>query len=84
MCAKVGEDRIETIKPPSGSQAGDLITIGNKRDPVTEINPKKSQWDLVKDKVKINDSGIAVYNDNVEWVTQKGKITSSLKGGVIS
>ena len=76
---------IEALRPPEGSQAGDLITIGNfPRTPVAELNPKKNPWDEVKESLKVNGSNVACFGD-AEWTTPRGKIqTVSLKNVKIS
>jgi len=88
MCATLGtgdNEKIEVLRVPEGSKPGDLIYVGDfPRDPVPEINPKKSQWDLVKDKVKTNDNGVAVLDGTYAWKTERGEIRSSLSGAIIS
>jgi len=88
MCSKTGEgddDKIEALIPPKGSEPGDLISIGDfERSPVPEINPKKSQWDLVSKLVKTNSDGVAVFDQVHVWKTQKGEVTSTLINAIIS
>lgn len=84
MCAKL-DDKIEILNPPEGSQPGDVITIGTyERNPIPEINPKKSQWDQCNTKVKTDSDGIATFEDSSLWKTDKGYVTSSLLNAVIS
>ena len=40
--------------------------------------------DYLKDNVKTNDIGEACFNGDQLWTTPKGKISSSLKGAIIS
>ena len=73
------------IRPPSGSKPGDLVSFGNfSRQPDEVLNPKKNPWDLVKDKITVNSKGVAVFDDEHEWKTDKGVITSELTSSVIS
>jgi len=86
MCASVSEEgEIEALRPPEGSQPGDLVTIGTyPRKPVAELNPKKNPFDEVKDSLKVNDNLVACFGD-AEWTTPKGKVkTSALKNVKIS
>lgn len=89
MCATLnpGKDneQIEVVRPPQGSNPGDLVYIGEfPRDPVPEINPKKSQWDLVKDKCFTNQNGVACFDEVNVWKTDKGELKCGLKGAVVS
>jgi len=87
MCASENAEdgQIEALRPPEGSQPGDLVTIGTfPRKPVAELNPKKNPFDEIKDHIKVNDSCVACFHD-AEWTTPKGKIkTIALKNAKIS
>lgn len=81
LCCNKGENNIDIIHPPEGSKPGDKISIGTyERTPDDVLNPKKNPWDLVKDKIKINNKGLAVYfeeNNEYEWRTEKGNVFNS-------
>lgn len=79
------DNSYDFIRPPTGSKPGDLVSFGNyPRQPDDVLNPKKNPWDLVKDKITINDKGVAVFDNESEWKTDKGIITSKLTNSVIS
>lgn len=86
LCANKSEKEIDFLKPPSGSNPGDLITFGEfPSKPEEQLNPKKNPWDLIKDKIKINDKGLAVFDVDHVWKTEKGAVTCPLvSGGTIS
>ncbi len=88
MCASIGSgnsEKIEALIPPGGCQPGDPVYIsGFERDPIEEIHPKRSQWDKVKDKVTTDADGIAVFDGNNAWKTDKGYVTSGLLSATIS
>ena len=77
LCAEP-EDRTsaELLQPPPGSQPGDLISIGSfERKPPAELNAKKNPWDTVQPKLRINQDGVACYDD-VPLSSDKGVVRS--------
>lgn len=85
VCAET-PDRLtaELLRPPAGAQPGDLITFeGFERKPPAELNAKKNPWDNVQPKLKVNEKGVACY-ENIPFMTSSGPITSkSITNGVI-
>jgi tRNA-binding EMAP/Myf-like protein len=76
MCAET-PDRLtaELLRPPAGSEPGDLISFeGYERLPPKEL-PKKNPYDNVEPKLKINAEGVACYED-IPFRTPKGIVTS--------
>jgi aminoacyl tRNA synthase complex-interacting multifunctional protein 1 len=86
LCASREDGSIETLKPPIGSEPGDLVTITNfPRTPVEVLNAKKNPWDEVKNDLRIDAFKVAQYKNENTWVTPKGKITvDNLNNSVIS
>jgi methionine--tRNA ligase beta chain len=77
LCATDDKDNTEPLRPPQGSQPGDLVFVGDfPRQPVPELNPKKNPWDTVKDQLLVNEEKTATYDLKHEWKTDKGLITS--------
>jgi hypothetical protein len=85
LCCNNG-DTYEPIRPSTGSKPGDLVHIGDySRQPVSELNPKKNPWDVVKDDLIVNEEKIATFAKNLLWKTENGYITSeSLTNAKIS
>lgn len=76
LCASNAEGKIEPLRPPQGSKAGDAITINNfPRLPVAELHPKKNPWDLVKDDLTINEDKQATYAKVNLFETPNGVVT---------
>ena len=86
LCASDEQGNIEPIRPPVGSQPGDLVSIGDyPRTPVAELNPKKSPWEAVQPEMTVVDSNVATYQKTSVWKTDKGEIkTKSLINAKIS
>ena len=85
VCAETPDrEKAELLTPPEGALPGDLITFeGYERKPPAELNAKKNPWDNVQPKLKINDKGVACY-DEIPFMTEKGPITSkAITNGVI-
>jgi aminoacyl tRNA synthase complex-interacting multifunctional protein 1 len=77
LCAEPSDrSQAELLKPPEGCQPGDIITFeGYERKPPEQLNPKKNPWDNVQPKLKVNDKGVACY-ENIPFMTEKGPVTS--------
>ena len=86
LCASREDGSVEPLKPPMGSEAGDLVTIENfPRTPVDVLNAKKNPWDDVKAELTIDAFKVAQYKKENTWTTPKGKITvDKLDNSVIS
>jgi len=86
LCASDENGNIEPIRPPAGSKPGDAITIGEyPRQPVPELNPKKSPWEQVSSEVFVNADKYATYQGTSIWRTESGIVgTKVLTGGKIS
>ena len=87
LCAETPDrSKAELLRPPEGAQVGDLVHFkGFERKPAAELHNKKekNQWMAVEAKCKINDQGVACFED-ASMQTDKGVITSlSIKDGVI-
>jgi len=87
LCAETPDrTKAELLRPPEGSQVGDLVHFkGFERKPIAELHNKKekNQWIAVESKCKINDNGVASFED-APMQTDKGVITSlSITNGVI-
>ena len=78
MCAETKErDVIELLMPPEGSQPGDLVRIrGYERRPPEQLNPKKNPWDNVCPLLRVDENGVAKF-ENAELETDKGVIRSN-------
>ena len=86
LCASNKEGKVEPLRPPEGSQVGDLVYIGNlTREPA---NDKKCPWEAVHDKIFVDDKKEAIYKDDKDvfvWHTDKGNIVSpTIADGTIS
>jgi tRNA-binding EMAP/Myf-like protein len=86
LCASKEDGSIEPLKPPMGSEPGDLVSIGDfPRTPVPELNPKKNPWDDVKNELTVDAFKVAQYKKENPWTTPRGKITvDKLDNSVIS
>lgn len=85
LCASKDENSIDFLRPPNGSAPGDIVSIGDfPNTPDQELNPKKNPWDVIKDKIFINDKGEASFDSSHIWTTSKGTVTCSsmLKGKI--
>ncbi|CDW72012.1 aminoacyl-trna synthetase cofactor [Stylonychia lemnae] len=86
LCAETPDrNTAELLQPPAGAQPGDLVTFeGYERRPPDALNPKKNPWDVVAEKIKIDENGVALF-ESIPWtVTGKGVVTSKvIKNGVI-
>lgn len=85
LCAET-PDRLqaELLKPPEGSQPGDVIVFeGYERRPPDALNPKKNPRDNVQPKLSVNSQGIAVFED-IPFLTSNGPVTAkSIRNGGI-
>ena len=86
LCASNKEGKVEPLRPPEGSQVGDLVYIGNlEREPA---NDKKCPWEAVHDKIFVDGKKEAIYKDDKDtfvWHTDKGNIVSpTIADGTIS
>lgn len=75
LCASIGEDKVEPLRPPKDCQPGDLVTIGDlPREPAPD---KKNPWSKVCKDLIVNDKLQATYKGEMIWATEKGPITST-------
>ena len=86
LCTSDKDGKVEPLRPPEGSQAGDLVMIGNlPREPATD---KHCPWEDVCKKLFVNDKKEATYKDEKDefvWHTEKGNIVSpTIANGTIS
>ena len=86
LCTSDKDGKVEPLRPPEGSQAGDLVMIGNlPREPATD---KHCPWEDVWKKLFVNDKKEATYKDEKDefvWHTEKGNIVSpTIANGTIS
>lgn len=86
LCVSDTEGRVEPLRPPEGSEMGDLVTIGYlPREPVPD---KKNPWKKVCNFLKTNDDKEATYRDDKDtfvWHTDKGNIVApTMANGTIS
>ena len=86
LCVSAPDGKIEPLRPPEGSEIGDLVTIGDlPREP---SNDKKNPWRKVCSFLKTNENKEATYKDDKDvfvWHTEKGKIAApSIANGTIS
>ena len=86
LCTSDKDGKVEPLRPPEGSQAGDLVMIGNlPREPATD---KRCPWEDVCKKLFVNDKKEATYKDEKDefvWHTEKGNIVSpTIANGTIS
>lgn len=82
LCASK-DDKVEPLRPPQGSQPGDLVTIGDlPREPASD---KKTPWSKVCNDLKVNSNGQATYKNELIWKTDKGDIKApTIVDGTIS
>ena len=77
LCATNKEEKVEPLRPPEGSQPGDLVYIGNlPREPATD---KHCPWEAVCKNLFVNGNKEATYKDDKDefiWHTDKGNIVS--------
>ena len=77
LCATNKEKKVEPLRPPEGSQPGDLVYIGNlPREPATD---KHCPWEAVCKNLFVNGNKEATYKDDKDefiWHTDKGNIVS--------
>lgn len=77
LCTTDSEGKVEPLRPAEGSQAGDLVTIGDyPRLPAPEVK-KKVPWDLVKDDFFTNENKVAAFQKEHLWKTEKGFVTTN-------
>ena len=86
LCTSNKEGKVEPLRPPEGSQAGDSVYIGDlKRDPA---NDKHCPWEQVAKYLMVNSKKEATYKDEKDefvWHTEKGNIVSpTISEGTIS
>ena len=83
LCAETKDQKhVEPLRPPQGSQPGDLVYIGDlPREPVSD---KNCPWDKVCADLMTNDKKVATYKGTLVWKTDKGEITATtISDGVI-
>ena len=83
LCAETKDQKhVEPLRPPQGSQPGDLVYIGDlPREPVSD---KNCPWDKVCVDLMTNDKKVATYKGTLVWKTDKGEITATtISDGVI-
>ena len=86
LCTTSKEGKTEPLRPPEGSEPGDMVYIGDlPRDPVPD---KKCPWKKICDKILVNDKKEATFKDDkgeLVWHTDKGTIVSpTIANGTIS
>ena len=86
LCTSNKEGKVEPLRPPEGSQVGDLVHIGNlPREPA---NDKHCPWESVAKNLVVNSNKEATYKDDKDefiWHTDKGNIVSpTIAEGTIS
>ena len=86
LCTSDKEGKVEPLRPPEGSQVGDLVHIGNlPREPATD---KHCPWEQVAKNLMVNGKKEATYKDEKDefvWHTDKGNIVSpTISEGTIS
>ena len=86
LCTSDKEGKVEPLRPPEGSQIGDLVYIGNlPREPATD---KHCPWETVAKNLCVNSKKEATYKDDKDefiWHTDKGNIVSpTINEGTIS
>ena len=87
LCAETPDkSAVELIRPPAGSQAGDLITFADQeRDPPAALHKddKKNPWFRVQPALNIDADGVAKWNE-FAMETEKGICKAdSIRNGVI-
>lgn len=86
LCAETPDkSQVELLRPPEGSQPGDIITFpGFERNPPEALNPKKNPWDTVMPKLRIDENGVACY-ESVPFTSDKGNFRSkTITNGIIA
>lgn len=80
LCASNADHtEVEPIVVPSGSNAGDRISVeGYSGTPDKELNPKKKVWDKLQVDLKTNAKGLAVWKDNLLQTPKGESLTSKL------
>ena len=86
LCTSAKDGKVEPLRPPEGSQPGDLVHIGNlPREPATD---KHCPWEAVAKNLVVNAKKEATYKDEKDefvWHTEKGNIVSpTISEGTIS
>ena len=86
LCTSAKDGKVEPLRPPEGSQPGDLVHIGNlPREPATD---KHCPWEAVAKNLVVNAKKEATYKDEKDefvWHTEKGNIVSpTIAEGTIS
>ena len=80
------KETIELLPAPEGSQPGDVVTIeGYERKPIEKLHKssKKNQFFLVSPEFKIDENGVAKYQD-AAWSTPSGPVVATnIKNGII-
>ena len=81
LCAEtsVNEEECELLRPPAGSEVGDLITFeGQQRDPPALLHKeeKKNAWFKLKSEMKVDANRVATCQ-GCAMATPKGQVTSS-------
>jgi tyrosyl-tRNA synthetase len=67
-------DKVELVQPPTGAVPGERITfpsVTNEASPAVIDTKKKTVWDRVKDLLKTDGSGVAMY-EALAFTTSKG------------
>ena len=88
LCAETPDkSAVELLKPPAGSQAGDLITFADQeRDPPEALHKddKKNPWFRVQPALNIDAEGVAKWNE-FAMETEKGqcRAAGNIRNGVI-
>lgn len=86
LCAEPSDrSSAELLQPPVGAVPGDLISFAgyDRRAPET-LNVKKNPWDNVAPKLRIDEQGIAKYEDIPFSVGGKGNCYApTLRNGEI-
>lgn len=85
MCGETeNKSKVELLRPPAGSSPGDLISFeGFERQPPQVLPVKKSPFETVAPKLKVNAEGVACFEE-IPFRTQKGVVTSeTIRNGVI-
>ena len=87
LCAETPDkSAVELIRPPEGSEAGDLITLeGQERDPPAALHKddKKNPWFRVAPDLNIDGEGVARWKD-CAFTTPKGICKAdTIRNGVI-
>lgn len=74
LCASDSTGKTEPLRPPAGSQPGDLVSIGDlPRQPAPD---KKNPWKNVYPDLTLNEKGEATFQRSHIWKTDKGVVKS--------